>query len=303
MQFLFFISLLAVAAASTSSLPLSKLLLNPKLFASAFAHSDSNAINKMITLIDQLIKDGEAAKSFAIDDHESKTATHNAAVTTLGKAKDSLATADAALDVARSDAAALKVSEAADKQSLKAAEKSLRDATAHEEKTSAHLASTTDRVDLETASFNKIIELLESTVVQGRRLLSIDQADPKAVKIVVAKVKSLLADAASELIASQSTQNSAASAKKNAETNEKDARDKHTATAGKFAAAKTKVSELDSVAKTKLAEKNDATEEEQRASLALTNALAFKQSELARIGREDSTLKEAKQLLEDIPTS
>jgi chromosome segregation ATPase len=300
MNFLFFISLIAVATANTASIPLTKLLRNPKLFAAAFAHADSDAVAKMIALVDKLIADGEGAKTFAIEDHSTKTDTHNAAVASLNDANAALATASGNADVATTNRDNLVKKEQGDRDSLAAAVSALDAATALEATTASHLADTTERVNAERESYNKIIELLESTVSEGRRLLSVNNADPGAVGVVIAKVQDLLATAEQELSDSTATHDSADAALTARTEEEAAARTKHTATAGELAAAKNNVISLNSIKRTKTDDRDAAADAEASAATALANALAFKDAELARIGNEDATLKECRDLLANI---
>lgn len=300
MNFLFFISLIAVATANTASIPLTKLLRNPKLFASAFAHADGDAVNKMIALIDKLIADGEGAKAFAVEDHKQKTDTHNAAVTSLQDAESALATASGNADVATTNRDNLVVKEQADRDTLSAAVNALADATSLEAVTNGHWEETSTRVAAEQESFGKIIDLLQSVSVEGRRLLSVDAADPGAVGLVIEKVEALLATAATELADSVAAHDSAVAALATRTSEEDAARTAHTATAGELAAAKNNVNNLNIIKRTKRDDRDAALVAESDASTALANALSFKDSELARVSAEDATLKEARGLLADI---
>lgn len=300
MNFLFFISLIAVATANTASIPLTKLLRNPKLFASAFAHADGDAVNKMIALVDKLISDGEAAKDFAIQDHTQKTDSHNAAVTALKEAEAALATASGNADVATTKRDNLVVKEQADRDALSAAVNALGDATTLESVTNGHWEETSTRVAAEQESFGKIIDLLQSVSVEGRRLLSVDEADPGAVNLVIEKVNALLATAAQELADSVAAHDSAVAALEDRTAEEAAARTAHTATAGELAAARNSVINLNTIKRTKTDDRDAALVAESDASTALANALSFKDSELARISQEDATLKEARGLLADI---
>jgi len=300
MNFLFLISLIAVATANTASIPLTKLLRNPKLFAAAFAHADEDAVAKMIALVDKLIADGEGAKTFAIEDHTQKTDAHNAAVTSLKDAETALATASGNADVATTNRDNLVKKEQADRDTLTAAVSALNDAERLDQITQAHLEDTTARVDAERESYGKIIELLESTVSEGRRLLSVDNADPGAVGVVIAKVQELLATAEQELSDSTSAHDSAHAAFETRTEEEDAARTKHTATAGELAAAKNNVINLNSIKRTKTDDRDAASLAEANAATALANALAFKDAELLRIGNEDATLKECRDLLANI---
>lgn len=300
MNFLFFISLIAVATANTASIPLTKLLRNPKLFAAAFAHADSDAVAKMIALVDKLIADGEGAKTFAIEDHTEKTDAHNAAISSLNEAKSALATASRNANVATTTRDNLVKTEQEHRDSLTAAVSALEAATALEATTRSHLADTTERVDAERQSYNKIIELLESTVSEGRRLLSVNNADPGAVGVVIDKVQALLATAEQELSDSTATHNSAAEALADRTDEEDVARSIHTATAGELAAAKNEVIALNIIKRTKTDDMDAAADIEAKAATALANALAFKDAELKRIAKEDATLKECRDLLANI---
>jgi hypothetical protein len=300
MNFLFFISLIAVATANTASIPLTKLLRNPKLFASAFAHADGDAVNKMIALVDKLISDGEAAKDFAIQDHTQKTDSHNAAVTALKEAEAALATASGNADVATTKRDNLVVKEQADRDALSAAVNALGDATTLESVTNGHWEETSTRVAAEQESFGKIIDLLQSVSVEGRRLLSVDEADPGAVGIVVAKVQALLETAQDELDASVAAHDAAKTELATRTDEEAAARALHTATAGELAAAKKNVENLNIIKRTKTDDRDAASAAEADAETALAHALAFKDSELARISQEDATLKEARNLLANI---
>jgi len=298
MKCLFFISLLAVAAASTVNLPLKKLLANPKLFAAAFAHADNEAVNRMIAVVDQLLEEGEGARTFAIDNHATATDTHNADITSLSEAESALATASGNADVASTKRDNLVAKEQGDRDSLSAAVNVLGAAEDLEAETSAHLTSTTERVAEEKESFESIIELLESTSAGAdRRLLSNNEADPGAVGIVVEKVQALLATGATELADSTSAHEAATAALATAVANEEAARTLHTATAGQLAAAKKSVLDLTAIKKTKNAERNAAVEAESDSALALANALNFHDSEILRINGEKGTLEEVRELL------
>jgi len=300
MNFLFFISLIAVATANTASIPLTKLLRNPKLFAAAFAHADSDAVAKMIALVDKLIADGEGAKTFAIEDHTEKTDAHNAAISSLNEAKSALATASRNANVATTTRDNLVKTEQEHRDSLTAAVSALEAATALEATTRSHLADTTERVDAERQSYNKIIELLESTVSEGRRLLSVNNADPGAVGVVIDKVQALLATAEQELSDSTATHDSAVAALADRTDEEDAARSIHTDTAGELAAAKNEVIALNIIKRTKTDDMDAAADIEAKAATALANALAFKDAELERIAKEDATLKECRDLLANI---
>lgn len=301
MNFLFFISLLAVAAASTANIPLTKLLRNPKLFAAAFAHADEDAVGKMINLIDRLIADGEGAKDFAVEDHRQKTETHDAAVTSLAEAETALTTASANADVATTNKNDLIEKEQKDRDALLAAVAALGKATTDESVANSQWAETDARVTEEKESFGKIVKLLESvSVAPGRRLLSVDEADPGAVGIVIAKVQALLATAQDELDASVAAHDAAKAELATRTDEEAAARALHTATAGELAAAKKNVANLNIIKRTKTDDRNAASAAEAAAETALAHALSFKDSELARIKKEDATLKEARDLLANI---
>lgn len=302
MNFLFFISLLAVAAASTANIPLTKLLRNPKLFAAAFAHADEDAVGKMINLIDRLIADGDAAKEFAIEDHRQKTETHDAAVTSLSEAEAALTTASANADVATTKKNDLIEKEQKDRDALLAAVAALASATTAESVANSQWAETDARVTEEKESFGKIVKLLESVSVapEGRRLLSVDEADPGAVGIVIAKVQALLETAQDELDASVAAHDAAKTELSTRTDEEAAARALHTATAGELAAAKKNVENLNIIKRTKTDDRDAASAAEADAETALAHALAFKDSELARISKEDATLKEARNLLANI---
>lgn len=298
---LFFIALIAVVTSTaTAPFPLQKFLANPKLFAAAFANADNDAVNKMIALTQQLIEEGQAAKQWASDDHSAKTDTHNADVASLDAAEKALATASGNLDVASTRRDGLVALEADHRSALDAAVGVLNDATAHEALTNDHWQTTSTRVAEEKTSFEKIKELLEGvkSAPAERRLL--DVADPAAVDTVIAKVDALLAAGAQELADSTADHDAAVAALSSATDSEAAARELHTNTAGQLAAAENSVKELSAVKATKLSERNSASDAEAHSRMVLANALSFKDAEAARVDKEDATLKEVKELLENV---
>jgi len=298
---LFFIALIAVVTSTaTAPFPLQKFLANPKLFAAAFANADNDAVNKMIALTAQLIEEGQTAKQWASDDHAAKSDMHNADVASLAAAETALATASGDLDVASTRRDGLKASESDHRSAHDAAVGVLNDATAHEALTNAHWQATSTRVAEEKTSFEQIKELLESvkSVPAERRLL--DVADPAAVDVVIAKVDALLATGAQELADSTADHDAAVAALSSATDSEAAARELHTNTAGQLAAAENSVSELGAIKTTKLSERNSASDAEAHSRVVLANALSFKDAEAARVDKEDATLKEVKELLENV---
>lgn len=296
----FFVITLAVAAASTVNLPLKKLLANPKLFAAAFANADNDAIGKMITLVDQLVVEGQDAKTWAVDDHQSKDDTHNSDVTSLSEAESALATASGNLDVESTNRDGLTKLESDHRSALGAAVQVLTAATDLEALTNEHWSATSTRVAEEKESFGKIIELLEGVSAEGRRLLSSDEADPTAVDAVIAKVNELLAVGDTELADSTTNHDAAVSSLADATAAEAAARVLHTGTAGALAASEQSVITLSAIKATKTSERNSATSAEAASALALSNAQSFKDAETDRVNKEDASLKEVKQLLEEI---
>jgi len=298
---LFFIALIAVVTSTTTApFPLQKLLANPKLFAAAFANADNEAVNKMIALTVELIAEGQAAKEWANNDHSAKTDTHNADVATLEGAESALATASGNLDVASTRRDGLVALESDHRSALDAAVGVLNDATAHEALTNAHWEATSTRVAEEKTSFGQIKELLEGvkSAPAERRLL--DVADPAAVDVIIAKIDDLLAVGAQELADSTADHDAAVTALASATDSEAAARALHTNTAGQLAAAENSVKELSAIKKTKLSERDSASDAEAHSRDVLANALSFKEAETARVDKEDATLKEVKGLLENV---
>jgi len=298
---LFFIALIAVVTSTaTAPFPLQKLLANPKLFAAAFANADNDAVNKMIALTEELIAEGQVAKQWAEDDHATKTDAYNADVASLEAAEAALATASGNLDVASTRRDGLVALESDHRSALDAAVGVLSDATAHEELTNEHWQATSTRVAEEKTSFGQIKELLEGvkSAPAERRLL--DVADPAAVDAIIAKIDDLLAVGAQELADSTATHDAAVAALSSATDSEAAARKLHTNTAGQLAAAENSVAELSAIKKTKLSERDSASAAEAHSRGVLANALAFKEAETARVDQEDATLKEVKELLENV---
>jgi len=300
MNFLFFISFLAVATATSVTLPLKKLLGNPKLFASAFAHADQDAVAKMRALIVQLLAEEAELKKVAINYHEESTAAHDADVEALNAAVDALNVAANNLAVATTDRNVLLETEAAHRSALNAAEYALFEAELRDEVARKHSDATTARVATEKGLLEKVLPLLESVKSGGRRLLSIDNADPGAVDAVIAKVHELLDAGAAEDSAALQLSNEAHAAYESALAARDVAKQLHQETAGKLAAAENTVASLTAVHAAKVSDKDSALSVEASSNDTLAAALKNMNEEVARVDSETSTLNEVDDLLEGL---
>jgi len=300
MNFLFFISFLAVATATSVTLPLKKLLGNPKLFASAFAHADQDAIAKMRDLINQLLVEEAEAKQLAITFHEDMTAAHGADVEALNGAIAALDEASYNLDVATSARNTLIDTEESHRTALVAAQVALNDAENLDTVLLAHSESTTARVAAEKELLDQVLPLLESVKSEGRRLLSIDNADPGAVDAVIAKVHELLEAGVAEDAAAAAASEEAHNQYVSALAVRDDAQVLHTDTAGQLAAAENSVKSLTSVKAARTSDFDSATSAEKASSETLAAAQKNMDSEIARVDSETATLNEVDDLLEGL---
>jgi len=293
---LFFFTLLTLAVFSTASLPLEKLLQNPKLFAAAFANADPDVIQKMIDLVDQLLEEGQADKASAIKDHGERQNEQAAALSSFTEASKAFEEVAAKLVTATSDRDTLAVEEKDHSALLDAAVTVLNSANTKEENTKSHMDSTISRVENEGRALSEVIENLNSVKSNGRRLLN--EADPAAVDKVVVEIKKLIEAGKNEVADATAAWNDATEEQTEAIKVEAAARKQHEKTVGELGTANAIVDRLTGEKAAKLDAKNRANKILIDANAALESALQWMNQEVNRVDSEKATLDEVKDLLE-----
>jgi len=186
---------------------------NPKAFLSSLSQIDEDKINEMITMIGQLISDGETQRQAAIDSEASAQSDTDGKTDALVAAQGNVATAQGALDAARDELSQF-ISEEEEAKNIhdaailkKATAKTDRDAKA---KTNEDQGA---RIDEEKGTFEEIKSLI-ATISAGeasdleiknvRKLLNfvdykyLVDADPQSLEAVVDLIDQLIEDGETE---------------------------------------------------------------------------------------------------------
>lgn len=293
---LFFFTLLTLAVFSTASLPLEKLLQNPKLFAAAFANADPSIVDKMIGLVDKLLSEGQDDKQSAIDDHTKRAAEQDAAQSAFDSAYGALDAVSKSLVEAETIQDNLIALEKEHKGQLDAAVIVLHSADSAKTSAQSHMDSTKKRVKAEHVALEDVKDKLESIKPQGRRLLS--DADPKAVNKVIAEIQKLIEAGVKEEQDALAALNDATIKQAEAAKAEDAARKTHESTVGKLGTATNNVNSLTNEKAARLDEKNQAETKLADANSALASALEWMNQEVSRVKAEKATLEEVRELLE-----
>lgn len=293
---LFFFTLLTLAVFSTASLPLEKLLQNPKLFAAAFANADPDVVKKMIDLVDKLLAEGQNDKASAIKDHGSRKDEQAAALASFTDASKAFEAVAAKLVTATTNRDNLVAQELEHRSLLDAAVTVLNSAKTKVVNTKSHLDSTTSRVNKEEKALSEVIVQLNSVKSNGRRLLN--EADPAAVDNVVAEIKKLIDAGKKEVEDATAAWEEATKKQTEAASVEADARTRHEKTVGELATANAVVKSLTTEKAAKLGEKDRANKILTDANASLASALQWMNQEVNRVDSEKVTLDEVKGLLE-----
>jgi len=186
---------------------------NPKAFLSSLSQIDEDKINEMITMIGQLISDGEVQRQAAIDSEASAQSDTDAKTAAFEVAEGNVAAAQEALDDARAELSQF-ISEEEEAKNIhdaailkKATAKTDRDAKA---KTNEDQGA---RIDEEKGTFEEIKSLI-ATISAGeasdleiknvRKLLNfvdykyLVDADPQSLEAVVDLIDQLIEDGETE---------------------------------------------------------------------------------------------------------
>merc|ERR1712083_89045 len=289
-------TLLTLAVFSTASLPLEKLLQNPKLFAAAFANADPSVIQKMIDLVDRLLAEGQDDKASAIKEHGERQDEQAAALSSFTDASKAFDEVAAKLVTATTDRDNLVVKENEHSALLDAAVTVLNSANTKEDNTKSHMDSTISRVKHEGEALSEVIVNLESTKSNGRRLLN--EADPAAVDKVVVEIKKLIEAGKKEVADATAAWNDATKEQTEAIKVEAAARKQHEKTVGELGTANAIVDRLTGEKAAKLDAKNRANKILTDANDALESALQWMNQEVNRVDSEEVTLETVKGLLE-----
>merc|ERR1712083_891736 len=259
---------MGLAVFSTASLPLEKLLQNPKLFAAAFANADPSVIQKMIDLVDRLLAEGQDDKASAIKEHGERQDEQAAALSSFTDASKAFDEVAAKLVTATTDRDNLVVKENEHSALLDAAVTVLNSANTKEDNTKSN----------------------------GRRLLN--EADPAAVDKVVVEIKKLIEAGKKEVADATAAWNDATKEQTEAIKVEAAARKQHERTVGELGTANAIVDRLTGEKAAKLDAKNRANKILTDANAALESALQWMNQEVNRVDSEEVTLETVKGLLE-----
>jgi len=298
MNFLF-LSFLAFTASALES-PLTKFMGDPQLFVSAFENADKETIKKMISMVEDLLKEGEADRKAAIEAFEKAKSQNDGDKEVLAVATAEFNKASAALDKALGEQQHYEDLERTHYWALEAAKKALVLATnAHTDATNVH-AATVHRVAEEKQSLEEAKTLLESTKSGGRRLLSETEADPNAVDKVIKEIDALIVAGEKEEADALSHLNAMTAAKESAEATEKAASEKYSNTVNGLNKAKAAVDSATKDHKAKKKVLKTARANEKKSAETLHSATVWKNIEVARVADEKKTLLEVDGLLKQM---
>jgi len=302
MNFLFIFSILSVTVCGN---PIAPLLADPVAFVATFVNADPETVNKMLGMVTDLETKGENDRANVISDAETKRGISDSKNTALATAESRLTAVQKLLAEAKGLKNELTTREGVERAALTKAT-SDRDASqidADEKQASAD--SITARVSHEVEEFNEVINLLSSVAVPAlleteRKLLSVTDADPDAIQLVIEEVNALI-EAANEEVSVAVGLNTAAQAKLTTDLATFAAAEAaHTATAGELQSACIDVDNLTDDRDDATIEKNEANSAAVSASLNADDAESFRDAEEKRIDSEAITLGQVRDLLEGL---
>jgi len=271
---------------------------DPQLFVSAFENADKDTLQKMMNMVNDLLKQGEA-------DEEAAVKAHGEAKAKNDDDKEILATATAEFKKAASDLAKAKATEiylkgltATQYWALEAAKKELARATNRHQSAVDYHTATEGRVAEEKKALEDAKSLLADTKSGGRRLLSATEADPDAVDKVIKEIDALIAAGEKDVSDAVYYVNAMAAIKKTAVDREKKARDAFEKTVNELNKASALVKKNTKIfnAKKKVLATARANELESRGKL--HSATEWMNIEVTRVADEKKTLLEVIELLE-----
>jgi len=294
----FFLAFLSLAVPSMGSIPLERLMQHPKVFAAAFSNASPETVQKMLGLVDKLLKEGKRDVAQATADHDKRKKAQAAAQKAFTSASKAFDDASDNLSDAETNRNNLVKLEKSQKDILDAAVGDMNSKITSFEAAKKHKSETEKRVADEKTALLGVIAELEKVKPKstGRRLLS--DADPDSVDKVIVAIKKLIDAGATEVAAATAAFNDATAAKDAAIQVEKKARSTHEKTFGALTQAQAEVEKLKPIKAEKLTLKNDAQTALTNANSALKTALAWMNQEEARVASETKTLNEVKKLLE-----
>jgi len=318
MKVVMFIPFLIAAVSAHSQYMNGLMFRDPKAFVATFANADHDAINKVIEMVNGMIKQGE-------DEVEAATKTYHDARDFAAVKASELDTAQGTLIFSKGELE-YKTQEVNDAQTLVDLKESLEDAALYAMNLNAvnvdvltyHLESETARVDRERATLEEAVAILEdlkqNVVPEGRRLLGVPstvaflanlakqglKVDPQAVDEVLALIADIVEENDNLQAEAQANLDTATADHEESKVLYQEAIDLHVECVNALGVLLEEKAMYESeVAKNTIIH-NDAKDAKNAADADASSAKATMHSEEDRVASENKDLEQVKSLLKDL---
>lgn len=308
MNYFFFLTVAIVSAFSIRSYQPKHLLKDPRALVAAISKADPEVVTKLIAFAEELIEDGEAARTLAIDNRDAA----DAAAATAG---DELTSATSVMDAAlvKKEDAQTKLAE---KTELESSTRSLMDAALAVQvdkqqkfdEAQATMETELKRIESEDGDLKNVKSLLEdlmpALIQSSRSLLSVsmseESVDPAALQNVIDLVADLLKQGEADAAHFTELRDTAQSELTAAIADHDEKEDAHTHALGAKSVAKDHLAQYTEEHNLAVAAHGKATDKKDKADAHAVASEATRVSEEARIDGERADFEKVIALLETL---